>query len=40
MATEAFRAAGWNAWNMAGGITEWVDRGLPIAPDDGYVADH
>jgi rhodanese-related sulfurtransferase len=40
MATQAFRAAGWDAWNMTGGITEWVERGLPIAPDDGYVAEH
>ena len=40
MATQAFRAAGWDAYNMDGGITRWVDRGLPIEPDGGYVAEH
>jgi rhodanese-related sulfurtransferase len=40
MATEAFRAAGYDAWNMSGGIQAWVDRGLPIEPEDGRVAEH
>jgi rhodanese-related sulfurtransferase len=40
MATQAFRAAGWEAYNMAGGITRWVDRGLPIEPQGGRVAEH
>lgn len=40
MAAQAFRAAGYDAWNLAGGIRAWVDRGHPIAPEDGYVADH
>ena len=40
MATQAFRAAGYDAWSMAGGIQRWVDEGLPIEPDDGVVADH
>jgi rhodanese-related sulfurtransferase len=40
MATQAFRAAGWDAYNLTGGIAEWVSRGLPIEPDDGHVADH
>jgi len=40
MATQAFRAAGWDAYNLAGGITEWVRRGLPIEPKDGKVAPH
>ena len=40
MATEAFRAAGWDAYNLTGGIAEWVSRGLPIEPDDGRVAEH
>jgi rhodanese-related sulfurtransferase len=30
MATEAFRAAGWEAYNMAGGIVRWAQRGLPV----------
>ena len=40
MATQAFRAAGWDAYNLTGGITEWVRRGLPIEPEGGYVAEH
>ena len=40
MATQAFRASGYDAYNMAGGITEWARRGLPLAPAGGYVADH
>ena len=40
MATQAFRAAGWDAYNLNGGITEWVRRGLPIEPEDGEVAHH
>jgi rhodanese-related sulfurtransferase len=40
MATQAFRAAGWDAHNMSGGIRRWADRGLPLEPDGGHVADH
>jgi rhodanese-related sulfurtransferase len=40
MATHAFRGSGYDAHNMAGGIVEWAAAGLPLAPDDGYVADH
>ena len=40
MAATAFRAAGYDAYNLAGGIAEWVRSGLPIDPDDGYVAEH
>ena len=40
LATEAFRAAGYDAHNLAGGIQAWVEEGLPIEPDDGTVADH
>jgi rhodanese-related sulfurtransferase len=39
MATEAFRRAGFDAHNMAGGLLEWQAAGLPLEPDDGYVAD-
>lgn len=38
MATEAFRAAGYDAHNMAGGLLEWEAAGLPLEPDGGYVA--
>lgn len=40
MAAQAFRSAGWDARNLAGGISAWVDAGLPIAPEDGRVAEH
>ena len=40
MATEAFRASGYDAYNLAGGIQAWVDKGLPIEPEGGEVADH
>jgi rhodanese-related sulfurtransferase len=38
MATEAFAGAGFDAHNMAGGITDWHAGGLPLEPSDGYVA--
>jgi rhodanese-related sulfurtransferase len=39
MATEAFRGAGYDAHNMAGGLLDWQAAGLPLEPADGYVAD-
>ena len=40
LVTQAFRAAGWDAYNMAGGLTLWHERGLPLEPDGGEVAPH
>jgi rhodanese-related sulfurtransferase len=40
MAASAFRAAGYDAYTLSGGIQAWVDAGLPIAPEGGYVAEH
>ena len=40
LVTEAFRASGWDAYNLSGGLTAWVDRGLPIEPQGGHVAEH
>jgi len=40
MATQAFRASGFNAYNLTGGLVAWVAQGLPIVPEDGTVADH
>ena len=40
MAAQAFRAAGYDAYNLEGGIQAWVQDGLPIVPETGYVADH
>jgi rhodanese-related sulfurtransferase len=38
MAADAFRTAGYDAYNMAGGLEAWVESGLPIEPSDGRVA--
>lgn len=38
MATEAFRNAGFNAHNMAGGLLDWDAAGLPLDPANGRVA--
>jgi rhodanese-related sulfurtransferase len=38
MATEAFRGAGFDAHNLAGGLVQWEAEGLPLEPENGYVA--
>jgi|SRR5581483_7389022 len=38
MATDAFRGAGFDAHNMAGGLLAWDAAGLPLEPADGRVA--
>lgn len=40
MATQAFRAAGFDAYNLEGGLVAWARAGLPLEPEDGVVADH
>ena len=40
VATQAFRAAGFDAYNLAGGLVAWVRDGQPITPSGGGVADH
>ena len=40
MAAQAFRAAGYEAYSMSGGLALWVEEGRPISPEDGHVADH
>ena len=40
MAASAFRRAGFEAYSIDGGLTEWHSRGLPLEPDDGSVAEH
>jgi rhodanese-related sulfurtransferase len=39
MAAQAFRASGYDAWSMAGGLQRWNDEGLPV-DGGGEVADH
>jgi rhodanese-related sulfurtransferase len=38
MACEAFRTAGYDAHNLAGGLRDWNAAGLPLVPDGGRVA--
>ena len=38
LATQAFRAAGYQAHNLSGGLVAWRERGLPLEPPDGTVA--
>ena len=40
MATAAFRKAGWDAYNLTGGLMAWAEAGLPLDPPGGRVADH
>jgi rhodanese-related sulfurtransferase len=40
VATQAFRAAGFDAYNLTGGLSAWVGEGLPIEPENGSVAPH
>jgi hydroxyacylglutathione hydrolase/adenylyltransferase/sulfurtransferase len=40
MAAQAFRAAGYDAWSMAGGIEAWNAEGRPLEPPGGTVAPH
>lgn len=40
MAAQAFRAAGYEAYSMSGGLKRWADEGRPLSPEGGTVADH
>jgi hydroxyacylglutathione hydrolase/adenylyltransferase/sulfurtransferase len=40
MAAQAFRAAGYEAYSMAGGLVRWAGEGRPLEPADGRVAEH
>jgi hydroxyacylglutathione hydrolase/adenylyltransferase/sulfurtransferase len=40
MAAQAFRRAGFDAYSIDGGLTEWDRRDFPLEPEDGTVADH
>ena len=40
LAAEAFKASGWDAHSMGGGLVAWQEQGLPLEPEDGEVAPH
>ena len=40
MAAQAFRASGFEAYSMLGGLARWAQEGRPLSPEGGYVADH
>jgi rhodanese-related sulfurtransferase/SAM-dependent methyltransferase len=39
MAADAFREAGYDAYNLAGGMVAWAERGLALEPPSGSVAE-
>ena len=40
MAAEAFKASGWDAYTVEGGLMAWAEQGLPLEPEGGEVAGH
>lgn len=40
MAAQAFRAAGFEAYSMVGGLLRWAQEGRPLSPEGGQVATH
>jgi hydroxyacylglutathione hydrolase/adenylyltransferase/sulfurtransferase len=40
MVATAYRAIGYDAYNVRGGFTRWHGLGLPTEPDGAVVADH
>jgi rhodanese-related sulfurtransferase len=40
MALDAFRASGWDAYAVAGGLLAWAEEGLPLEPEGRGVAQH
>jgi rhodanese-related sulfurtransferase len=40
MAAQAFRASGFQAHSMSGGLLRWAQEGRPLEPEDGQVAEH
>jgi rhodanese-related sulfurtransferase len=40
MAVDAFRASGWDAYTIAGGLVAWHEQGLPLEPAGADVAQH
>jgi rhodanese-related sulfurtransferase len=40
LAVDAFRASGWDAYAIEGGLAAWADEGLPLEPEGGQLAHH
>jgi rhodanese-related sulfurtransferase len=40
MAAAAFRASGYEAYTMRGGLVRWAEEGRELSPRDGHVAKH
>jgi rhodanese-related sulfurtransferase len=40
MAAQAFRASGYEAYSMRGGLLRWAEEERPLEPEDGHVAAH
>jgi rhodanese-related sulfurtransferase len=40
MAAQAFRAAGFEAFSMRGGLVRWAHEQRALEPEGGYVAEH
>lgn len=40
MAAQAFRAAGFEAYSLSGGLLRWAHEERPLAPEGGFVAEH
>jgi rhodanese-related sulfurtransferase len=40
MAAQAFRASGYRALSMVGGLVRWAQENLPLSPEGGSVANH
>jgi rhodanese-related sulfurtransferase len=40
MAAQAFRAGGFQALSMSGGLVRWASENRPLSPEGGVVADH
>jgi rhodanese-related sulfurtransferase len=40
MAVDAFRASGWDAYTISGGLLAWHEQGLPLEPAGAEVAQH
>ena len=40
MAAQAFRASGYEAYSMSGGLLRWAQEGRALSPEGAEVADH